>query len=132
MANRLAKDRRKKIQHSDVRAHSPHKNGVGLPASPQVGASDTEKMKQRSGGAAPVGLLDKFQIRGIQRTIEGRGRRTAHDPGADADFFIVLGERFRNAAGCRLHINFPVADKCAHGSDVSEGSAHGEFDLEKI
>ena len=39
----------------------------------------------------------------------------------------MLGERFGDPAGRRLHINFPRAGKCADRSDVSEGSAHCEL-----
>ena len=50
-----------------------------------------------------------------------------HDSGANADFFKMLGERFGDPPGRRLHVNFPRAGKCADRSDVSEGSAHREF-----
>src|ERR1700674_5529229 len=63
----------------------------------------------------------------MQRGVERRGWSAKHDSGANADLFIMLGKRFGDPPGRRLHINFPRAGKCADRSNVSEDSVHFEF-----
>src|ERR1039458_7225563 len=69
------------------------KEDVGPTARSQVGADDSEKVRQRSGGSAPEGLRNQLDVRGCERQFGGRLRWPVNDAAAHIDFVILLGQR---------------------------------------